>query len=458
MLRKKIEVSQSAVEFALVVPVLLLLIFGMLEMGHLIFVYGSVLNASREAARYGAVTGIVNGAPQYQDCNGIANAATRLRFLANFSASDVIIRYDTGPGSTSIGPCSSMTSGQWSSVGTGSRIVVTISAPYSLILPLIPIQPFDMVSTSARTILGSVSIAGTVVAPPAVGSPPTITNVNPNYGLTTGGTVVMITGTNLLGAEVKFGGILANCTIISDTQITCTTPVHAAGLVSVVVSTPGGQSVYSNAFLYIDPTATLTQTPTPTDTRTPTPTRTELFTRTITPTPTITSTTTITATPTITPTGTLTPSPTSTAKCELVMPQSPTPPPTMLATTTPALNPTTEAGLNTLMFQKTIYNTNPDPVQITKVIMSYADKTGQKPGNILKTTIFPVNSGSIPDTIAATYRIVNYSNLFIPGGSSLTFYIYYQNLNGTGGNQTTTLPNDFQSLSVEILSTSPCTK
>ncbi|MEN4041110.1 MAG: pilus assembly protein, partial [Anaerolineaceae bacterium] len=46
--------GQGMVEFALAIPVLLLILFGIIEMGRLMFYYSSVATASREAARYGA--------------------------------------------------------------------------------------------------------------------------------------------------------------------------------------------------------------------------------------------------------------------------------------------------------------------------------------------------------------------------------------------------------------------
>ena len=45
------------VEFAIALPVLLLLLYGILEAGRLLFVYSTVVTASRQAARYGATTG-----------------------------------------------------------------------------------------------------------------------------------------------------------------------------------------------------------------------------------------------------------------------------------------------------------------------------------------------------------------------------------------------------------------
>ena len=69
------------VEFAIALPVLLLLLYGILEAGRLLFVYSTVVTASRQAARYGATTGENgSGVPRYQDCDGIRAARCKLRF------------------------------------------------------------------------------------------------------------------------------------------------------------------------------------------------------------------------------------------------------------------------------------------------------------------------------------------------------------------------------------------
>jgi hypothetical protein len=69
----------------------------------------------------------------------------------------------------------------------------------------------------------------------------TVASVSPPSGLTTGGTVVTITGANLTTATaVTFGGTAATSfTVNSDTQITATTAAHAAGAADVAVTTSG---------------------------------------------------------------------------------------------------------------------------------------------------------------------------------------------------------------------------
>ena len=90
---------------------------------------------------------------------------------------------------------------------------------------------------------------------------PTVSNVNPNAGTTTGGTSVIITGTNFIGATVvKFGTINATSfTVNSATQITATSPAAAAGTVDVTVTNPGGTSGTTSSdhyTYYVTPTVT----------------------------------------------------------------------------------------------------------------------------------------------------------------------------------------------------------
>ncbi|WP_040840876.1 IPT/TIG domain-containing protein, partial [Nocardia brevicatena] len=69
---------------------------------------------------------------------------------------------------------------------------------------------------------------------------PTLTSITPTSGSAAGGTSVVLTGTNFTGATaVSFGGTPATSfTVNSSTQITAVTPAHAAGPVSVTVTTP----------------------------------------------------------------------------------------------------------------------------------------------------------------------------------------------------------------------------
>lgn len=84
-------------------------------------------------------------------------------------------------------------------------------------------------------------------------SPPTITKVAPAIGPTTGGTLITITGTNLLGGTAKVGGVALTGVTTTATTIKGKTGKHAAGLVNVVVTTGGGTGTVTktNGFNYV---------------------------------------------------------------------------------------------------------------------------------------------------------------------------------------------------------------
>ena len=77
----------------------------------------------------------------------------------------------------------------------------------------------------------------------ASGNSPTVQSVAPTSGPSTGGTTVIVTGTNFTGATaVRFGGSPAPVfTVTSPLTITVTTP-PGNGTVQVTVTTPGGTS------------------------------------------------------------------------------------------------------------------------------------------------------------------------------------------------------------------------
>ena len=85
---------------------------------------------------------------------------------------------------------------------------------------------------------------------------PVISSLTPTSGPTAGGTSVTITGTGFTGTTaVTFDGVAAaSFTVVSDTEITATTPAHAAGPVDVVVTSPDGASA-PGVFTYVAPPA-----------------------------------------------------------------------------------------------------------------------------------------------------------------------------------------------------------
>lgn len=151
--------AQAIVEFAIVLPILMALLVGILEVGRLIFMYAAISNASREAVRYASAYGLDDsGYLRYQYCKGITDMAKRSAF---FTPLTVTITYDTGPGTSSFDTCTPNSDGVDTGVAVTSgqdRVQVEVKADYSPMLTLLPIDPREIESTSARTIVGLVEL------------------------------------------------------------------------------------------------------------------------------------------------------------------------------------------------------------------------------------------------------------------------------------------------------------
>jgi len=75
--------------------------------------------------------------------------------------------------------------------------------------------------------------------------------LQPPMGQTSGGAEITISGTGFEDtATVQFGGVDADEVVVSATEITCTTPPHAAGPVDVTVTQPSGTITLEHAYTY----------------------------------------------------------------------------------------------------------------------------------------------------------------------------------------------------------------
>jgi len=174
---KSAQTAQGMVEFALVLPILLLLILGIFAFGHMFFVYSSVVSASREAARWGAAVGQASEGeaplPRYQDCASIRAAAVRVGAFAgvdatefdpdNDSDSGVNIAFDAGPGTAEFDTCPEGGVGP-AGVEVGDRIVVTVRVNYTPIVPFVNLPSFPIEATTGRTIIINLPVGEAPVA------------------------------------------------------------------------------------------------------------------------------------------------------------------------------------------------------------------------------------------------------------------------------------------------------
>lgn len=160
--------GQGLVEFALVIPLFLLLVIGIIELGHLLAVVISTYTSSQEAIRYGTAVGPNDmGVPHYVDCSGIQATAMRLGAIGGVDAHDVQIRYDHGPGDSRDWyalPSCPLSDFEIESIQLGDRMVVRATGNYKPFF--LNFAEFPITSEAARTIIKDVDIEGTSAPSP----------------------------------------------------------------------------------------------------------------------------------------------------------------------------------------------------------------------------------------------------------------------------------------------------
>ncbi|NJD59859.1 MAG: hypothetical protein C3F13_12175 [Anaerolineales bacterium] len=155
------ERAQTMVEFALVFPIVLLITYGIIEFGRMVFIYAAVTGAAREGARYGAASGTISGTRFYKDCPGIRTATKRGAILIPINDADITIWYDNGPSPTSTWTgCPPVGSNSLDPILLGDRIVVQVDVDYQPIMgSFLGVNGFHITSQNARTILLNVEMS-----------------------------------------------------------------------------------------------------------------------------------------------------------------------------------------------------------------------------------------------------------------------------------------------------------
>lgn len=158
--------AQGLVEFALILPVLLLLILGVVEMGRLLAMYSGISSGARQAVRYGSVAGDSDPAtagvqPYYLDCAGIRDTARRASPLLTLDNFEIDIAYDDGVTALPVADCPEnllRTINTWidPGIGSGDRIKVAITTVYRPLVPIVPIPDLPLTFQAARTIFTSI--------------------------------------------------------------------------------------------------------------------------------------------------------------------------------------------------------------------------------------------------------------------------------------------------------------
>ncbi len=148
--------GQGLVEFALILPILLLVIIGTIEFARIFIIYTTVSNAAREGARYGMVSP--------KDIAGIIEKVNETLVLTTPENLSIQVRYDTGPGG------SEYTNPD--NVAVGHRVIVEVQYQIDALTPIFaPFIPanFMVDVRNARTIQ---SVRTEISTPPTFPPPP----------------------------------------------------------------------------------------------------------------------------------------------------------------------------------------------------------------------------------------------------------------------------------------------
>jgi TadE-like protein len=179
--------AQGLIEFAFISLILFLLLFGILEMGRLMFIFSQISSAAQEGTRYGSthpleiISQAADGLNTYpaiahsdDPCNIVAQARARV-VLLNPNDVGVVVGYDTGDSA----PYYPISGGSANFIPARDRVVVTTTYQFHFVVgildTILPANGLTVQMVSARTITNnetSVPPAGSCGYDPGAGYTP----------------------------------------------------------------------------------------------------------------------------------------------------------------------------------------------------------------------------------------------------------------------------------------------
>lgn len=182
--------------------------------------------------------------------------------LGGSSSQTVTFTYVTAPTLSSVVPAKGPLSGGNTVTLSGSNLTGVVSVKFGTAAA----SSFTVVSSTEITATAPLALAAgpVLVTVASAGgtsggvtytyvAAPTITGIAPDHGPLSGGTAVVLTGSDLTDTgAVSFGTTPAGSfSVASASQINASTPASAAGPAAVTVTTPGGTSSGSSYFYYV---------------------------------------------------------------------------------------------------------------------------------------------------------------------------------------------------------------
>jgi Flp pilus assembly protein TadG len=134
MKRRKDEQGAAAIEFALVMPILFLVVFGIIAYGVWFAQDLALSNSARQAARYG----VVDNRTCADMITEARSSASTLAMDGNSPAMTVTVTVTHADGSTT-SPCSSGTVQPCKGSKLGDNVNVSMVYPVEKIVPLVPV-------------------------------------------------------------------------------------------------------------------------------------------------------------------------------------------------------------------------------------------------------------------------------------------------------------------------------
>lgn len=148
------ERGASLTEYAIVAPLMFLLLFGVVETSRLAYSYSQVWTAAREGARSATTVGDTDndGTPNYLDCDQIIQSALSKAVGTGLEASDVAVTLVSGTDSET---CDSNSPTPISiDVDSGATVEVDVGLTYDGLLPIIGsfFDGLDISSEQSRSV------------------------------------------------------------------------------------------------------------------------------------------------------------------------------------------------------------------------------------------------------------------------------------------------------------------
>ena len=144
MMRKRDEQGQTLVEFAFVLPIFLLLMVSIFDLGHVVWSNDALSNAAREGARYAIVHGVNSGAPATKQ--QVKNVAIGWAASAGTNVSVTVCYW-------SVSQCSGDVDEANATQDRGMKVTVTVTANVPLAAPsLFGFGAFNLSSTSTMLV------------------------------------------------------------------------------------------------------------------------------------------------------------------------------------------------------------------------------------------------------------------------------------------------------------------